>query len=319
MEFNFDKINLKDAHQSHVDLIKTMQVHASPALTAIPGVPEAFDRLERTLSKLLIPYMNAIATRRGYSAEHQAMINPLSIDPEVADGDSDSDSDQYYIDPTLELDSPTDEHAVSHVNMDTMEFLPRQPFAAACDSIISERLAETDFQLGSNRNTANYQGKGKGIAKARCDATATAKPSVSSSLSLILNLQSSNYCIIQTVFSTAVYDASGAVLGTFTPLRPSHHGLSNSPVVQSSKLYRTGVPMNQLVQLAGTTANQDASFSDMRSLQEHALGECEDDYEILSPARPSLRSHSDSDSSKRRISKFRPSRQTGQDRTPGRG
>lgn len=89
-------------------------------------------------------------------------------------------------------------------------------------------------------------------------------------------------------------------------------------MAQSSKSYRTGGPTYQLAQLSGTIADQDVSVSGMRSPQVRAPGECEDEYEILSPVRPSLRNHSDSDSSQRRISKFRPSRQTGQGRSPGR-
>lgn len=199
MEFNFDKINLKDKHQTNIDLIKTMQLHASPALTEIPGVREAFNRLERSLSKLLIPYMNAIAIRRGFSADHQAMINPLSVDPEIAGSDSDSDSDRYYIDPTLELDLLLHEEVVPPANADTIAFPPKLPSAAVCDSIISEQLDDTDFQLGTRRDAEMRKGKmkamGRGNATAtakpmsRGNATATAKPSVSSSLQSILNLQ----------------------------------------------------------------------------------------------------------------------------------
>lgn len=182
MEFDFDRINLKDNNQSHVDLIKIMQLHASPALTAIPGVQEAFDRLEHTLSKLLIPYMNAIATRRGFSAEHQAMINPLSIDPEVADDDLASDDDCYYVDPTLELDLQYNKQVVDTASTNTVafKFSPTRPSVTACDSIISEKLSTTDFNLGRGKNATNYQEKGTVTPNASGKGKAKADPLVSS-------------------------------------------------------------------------------------------------------------------------------------------
>lgn len=69
----------------------------------------------------------------------------------------------------------------------------------------------------------------------------------------------------------------------------------------------------QLVQPAGISASQ----GDVSSHQAFVQDNRKSDYEVLSNVRPSLQSHSDSDSSKLRTSKFRPSRQIGQGRSPG--
>lgn len=303
MDFNFDLINLKDANQSHVDLIKIMQIHASPALTAIPGVQEAFERLERTLSKLLVPYMKAVAIRRGFSPEHQAMIHPLSVDPEVADGDIDSVSDKYYVDPTLELDSVLPEQAGSPASANTVGSHPTQLSASSLDSVISETLAVADFELGSGRNMARSQEKGTGTTKARDKARATSRASRPSSLRSV-----------KTVVGATAFDADGEViLGTFVPLVRSESSRQTAPQFSGPSHPRA---VYQLVQLATPPATHvSVPSGEARTLWSINEGDFNDEYEVLPLS--SHRSHSDSDSSHRGTTKFRPSRQSGRGRSQG--
>lgn len=57
--------------------------------------------------------MNASGIQRKFSPEHLRQQIPLTVDPEVAiDDDSDSDSDKFYVDPTLELDFIAEEGTI---------------------------------------------------------------------------------------------------------------------------------------------------------------------------------------------------------------
>lgn len=205
IEFDFDRINLKDTkkQQSDVDLMKTIQLHASPFLLSIPGVSEAFSRLDRTLAKLLVPHMNKIGKRQKYSMDHLVMLNPLIIDQDIAD-DDDDDFDQVTSAGPSHRASPL----VSALNTPT--------------SVSSIRTASTStsaegYQWPNEAEEASFER----------ELWLTA-----------LSRQSTDYWAHVSPFDDSMAAAlDGQVLGTFTPLRPAqqpHFRQSPAPSVRPS-------------------------------------------------------------------------------------
>lgn len=198
VEFDLDRINLKDSRQqSDIDMMKTIQLHASPYLLSIPGVSDAFARLDRSLAQLLIPYMNDIGKRRKYSSDHLAMLKPLVIDPEIADNDDDDFDEDFQHTPP----PPTRRSAPLVSALETATPSSVSSVRTTTESSVADDFSE-GYRWPDNEQEAVFEEE--------------------------INARSVSF---EDSLASAFWDAEGEgtpLFGTFTPLRHPHQAHSRS-------------------------------------------------------------------------------------------